>query len=251
MQMRLLAVAVVLMAAACVVAQEEPVSKPAATNSANLTPGFPTSIADNVVSPVNGFEFGLAGGYVTDGARYETALLSLTYGILDNLQLSGRWPVILGEGKVDGNGDTTLSLVWAPTDILGLELAGRFPTGDGFTGYDGTINGILTYPIDSVNLLANAAYTTVGNNTGDIEREHTDSFKVGADYMALDNLCVIVDVFSDMALVRGADRVEMIEVGGRYDLTDVDILSMGMAVGIGNGNATPEFVGTVGYQREM
>lgn len=249
---KILALVVVVLASACVFAQEPMKSGPSA--AMDLSSGIPTAIADTVVLPVNAFEVALAGGYVTDGIVYETGLIALTYGVLEDVQITAKWPMIFGEGKVTGNGDTTIAALWAPWKVedvsMGIELAGRTPTGEGFTGYDGTITGIATMPIGEVRAHVNAGYTTIGNNQT-ADRAHTDSFKLGMDYMAMDDVCVILDVFSNMAPVRGADRLEMVEAGVRYAMTEVDIISAGVAVSIGNGNATPDFVGTLGYQREF
>lgn len=247
-------------------------AKPMASPAADLSTGLPTQIADTVTLPVNKAEVGAALGYVTDGGTYETGLLEFTYGILDNLQGTAKWPLILGEGHVTGNYDTTLALLWAPVKeeeyipALGLELRGRFPTGNGFTGYDGTLNGIATKTFGEVRVHLNAAYTTVGNNTklngvfdvdndGDFDpvnaRTHTDSFKIGADYMVVDNVDLIVDYFNNMALYEMQSRIQGAEVGVRAALTDVDILGVGVGFGLGNGNTTPDFTATVSYQREL
>ena len=133
---------------------------------------------------------------------------------------------------------------------LGIELSGRFPTGYGFTGYDGTLNGVASKTFGEIRAHVNAAYTTIGNNDT-ADRAHTDSFKIGADYMVVDNTCLIVDAFSNLAPARGLDRVQGAEVGVRTALTDVDILGVGIGFGLGNGNLTPDFTATVSYQREL
>jgi hypothetical protein len=260
MMIRLLALVVLVFSIVPVFAQEEPVAAAPMSAAADLSAGFPTAVIDTVVLPVNKAEVGLAAGYLTDGFVYETGVLEVTYGFLANLQGTAKWPLILGEGRVEGNADTTLAVLWAAMEAdgsmpaLGLEVAGRFPTGYGFTGYDGSLTGVATFNIADARLHVNAGITTIGNNEsiGDFcNRSHTDSFKVGVDYMVVDNTCLIVDAFSNMAPWEGADRLEGVEVGVRAALTDVDVLSVGIGGGIGNGNVTPDFTATVGYQRAL
>lgn len=222
----------------------------------NLEPGFPASIADTTTTPETTWEAGLAGGYVTNGGTYEAALVQVNYGILENLQVRGTWGWLLGEGTVVGNGDTTIGLLWAflaeedAMPSMGIEIAGRAPTGDGFTGYNGTATGVLTKTVGETRVHFNAAYTTIGASNPGV-RNDSDYFAVGMDYPLLDNLVLIVDAFSAEATFEGNDREEMVEAGVRAALSDVDILSFGVAVGIGNGNATPDFVAVVGYQRAL
>ena len=250
MKKGLLVLAVVL-ASSVVFAQE---AAPLSSAAKDLSAGFGTSVIDTLTLPAGKLELGAAAGYVTNSEVFETGLISVTYGIIDGLQANANWPLVLGEGHLDGNGDTNLGLLWeavkddGSTPALGLQLSGRIPTGYGFTGYNGTLTGVITKSFGEFRLLGNAGVTTIGKN-GDDGRNHTDSFKIGADYMVLDNIDVIVDLSSDMASVQGADRIEALEIGMRYAMTDVDVLSAGIAVGIGNGNATPDFMGTVGYQR--
>jgi hypothetical protein len=203
------------------------------------------------------FEVGAALGHATNGDRldgYETGLISVTYGIIEGLQANASWPLLIGDGRVDGNGDTNLAVLWEAVKddgsmpALGLQLSGRIPTGYGFTGYNGTLTGVATKSIGELRLLGNAGITTIGKN-GVGGKDHTDSFKIGADYMVMDDINVLLGISSDMAAVEGADRLEAVEIGVRYALTDVDVLSAGVAIGIGNGNATPDLAGTIGYQR--
>jgi hypothetical protein len=227
-----------------------------ASPARDLSSGFPTSVIDTVTAPASKFVFGAAGSYITDGGTYEAGLVALTYGITDTVQAFADWPLILGEGHVTGNFDTVLGLTWAALKeegsmpALGLEVAAKFPTGYGFTGYDGTLTGIATKSFGEVRGILNASYTTIGK-AGDGGKHHTDAFALGVDYMVVDNVDLIVDVVSMMAPVSGADRIDLAQVGVRAALTDVDILSVGVSAGIGNGNATPDFIGTVGYQRSF
>ena len=222
----------------------------------NLEPGFPAVIADTTTTPETAWEAGLAGAYVTNGGTYEAALVQVNYGILENLQIRGAWGWVIGEGTVAGNGDTTIGLLWAflaeedAMPSMGVEVAGRAPTGDGFTGYDGTATGVLTKTFGEVRAHLNAGYTTIGDSSPGM-RNDSDYFAVGVDYPLLDNLVLIVDAYSQEAPLEGANRIEMIEAVVRAALTDVDILSVGVAASIGNGNITPDFVAVVGYQRAL
>ena len=247
---------VVLVLAAPVFAQEAAMAPSTGGNIANLEAGFPAAIIDTNVTETGVIELGVAGAYVTNGAVYETGLVQVNYGVMPNVQASAKWPMILGEGLVAGNGDTvvavTAGLLEEDADMpaLGLEVAGKAPTGRGFTGYDGTVTGVLTKTFGDMRLHVNAGYTTIGNNVT-ANRADADSFKVGIDFPLIDNVVMIVDAFSDEAPVKGADRIEAVEAGIRCALTDVDILSVGVGAGVGNGNATPAFVAVVGYQRAL
>ncbi|MHC4715261.1 MAG: hypothetical protein ACYTAN_18655 [Planctomycetota bacterium] len=137
---------------------------PASGGVANLEPGFPTVIADAVATPPTEWEVGAATGYETNGGTIHTGLLQVNYGVIDCVQARASWDWILGEGKVDGNGDTNLGVLWVAVmeddsiPAMALEVAGRLPTGDGFTGYDGTILGILTKTYGETRVRRHAAH---------------------------------------------------------------------------------------------
>jgi len=222
----------------------------------NLEPGFPTAIADTSTTPETAWEVGVAGSYITNGTVFEEALLQVNYGILENLQLRGTWAWVIGEGRVAGNGDTDVGLLWAflaEDDMMpsmGIEISGKAPTGDGFTGYNGTAIGVLTKTFGEARVHLNAGYTTIGDDRPGI-RNDADYFAIGMDYPLLDNLVLVADGFSLEAPVEGGDRIEMVEAGVRAAVTDVDIISFGVATSVGNGNITPDFTATLGYQRAL
>lgn len=233
---------------------------PAAGAVANLEPGFPTVIADTTPTPATQFEVGVAGGYSTGSplGTYETLLVQVNYGVVDAVQARVAWDWIIGEGKVDGNADATLGLLWAPIaeqDVLpsmGIEVSARVPTGDGFTGYDGSIVGVATKTVGQARFHFNAGYTTIGDSTSTMmvhTRNDTDVFALGMDYPLLDSLVFVTDIYSAEARYEGANRVEMLEAGLRWMLSDMDTLSFGVGVCVGNGNMTPDFTAVLGYQR--
>jgi hypothetical protein len=238
----------------------------AASEAGNLEAGFPTSLIDNTTVPtgraVFGMNLGADSGDVMPDQIMATTLLEVQYGVAPDVQLTAKWPLVLTEGAADGNFDTTVALLWAPVKeqdnvpALGAEVALRAPTGVGKSGWDGSITGIASKKFGEIGTFLNATYTTVGNNDDffgvNIPRaNHTDSFKIGADYMVVDNVCVVADYVNQQSWigVPGVDRVQLVEVGARIAVTDVDMVSIGTAFGVGNGNATPEIIGTVGYQR--
>jgi len=258
MRLGLMAVAVVALLAVPAFAQQAqpaPKAAPVASDAGNLVQGFPTQIIDTTTTPEGKLQFDVNAGYVS-GEGLQTTLWELSYGVTPDVQISAFWPFIIGEGRVTGNFDTSIEVLgnlykgdenWPS---FGLELIGRFPTGFGFTGYDGTINGVATKAFGAWRANLNAGYTTIGNNET-ANRAHTDSYKIGVDYMVEDNVCVIADYFNNMAPVIGAERIQMLEVGARWAATQIDTLSLGVGVGVGNGNATPDFTATLGYQRVL
>lgn len=254
----LVVTALVLVAPVVVLAQETdaavcPPTTPAAEVS-NIERGFPTQVIDVVPVAPGRIEAGLAGGYVTNGNTFETGLMRVNYGVIDDVQASIYWPLILGEGRVEGNGDTNLAVLWRAVmeddmmPALGVELSGRTPTGLGFTGYDGTITGIASKMVGEARVNVNAAYTTIGNNRT-ASRNDADFFGAGVDFPVMDNAVAILDVYSQESQVIGNDRVNVVELGGRMAISDTDTVSAGVGAGIGNGNATPDFLATLGYQR--
>jgi hypothetical protein len=287
MRKSLLTLVVLILASSAVFAQEAAVGGPAS----DLSAGFPTSIIDTVTLPISKWEVGVSAGYVTQspapkgvfdpgtlGSAYEPMILEVTYGVTESLQLTAKWPLIIGEADINGNGDTVLGAVWGivkdegAMPAMGIELAAKFPTGSGFTGYDGTITGIVSKAFGSLRVFGNAGYTTIGKDLGpsaksfidldgDLDRDgdevafgkrsHTDSYKIGAAYMAMDNVCVIVDVLNNMSVIEGRDRITMVEGGARFAVTEVDTIGAGIGIGLGNGNATPDFTATVSYQRAL
>ncbi|MCD6404894.1 MAG: hypothetical protein J7M19_03620 [Planctomycetes bacterium] len=251
----LVALVGVMFSAAPVFAQEGDLG-PVGGNLGNLTPGFATSLADTTTVEVGQVELGLAGGYWTNGTVFETGAVQLTYGLVDNVELIGKWGWVLGESKVDGNGDTVVGinakLVEENDNMpsMAVEVSGRCPTGDGFTGYDGTVLGVASKTYGDLRVHVNAGYTTIGDSTSGM-RSDTDYFAAGIDYPLLDNVVLVVDGVSAESAYEGEDRLQSAEAGIRTSLTDVDTLSVGVSVSVGNGNATPDFTATVGYQRAL
>ena len=255
MKVRLFLAVAVLAIAAPVFAQETAVPEPTTvSNVANLEQGFPAQVVDTMPTETGRWELGVTGGYVTNGEAYETALLQANYGLVENVQMYAKWPLIVGEGRVVGNGDTSLEVLGKFVEeqdmipSMAVELIGRTPTGEGFTGYDGTIRGIASKSFGDLRAHVNAAYTTIGNNET-ASRNDADAFTIGVDYPLTDTVVLIVDAFSNESFVEGNDRVEMVEVGVRAAITDVDTVSFGVGTGVGNGNATPDFQAVLGYQR--
>ena len=218
--------------------------------------GFPVALIDTTTTAPSVFEVGMAATYVTNGGCVYFGLLQANYGLMDGLQLSANMPLVVGEGLVTGNGDLNLDVLWAclaeqgNMPSVGIGGGVRLPTGEGFTGYDGRIVGAMTKTLGQARLHFNAGYTTIGNRSLGV-RNDADVFALGMDYPILDNLVLVGELISQEAPVEGADRWEFVEGGVRAALTDTDTLSAGVAVGIGNGNATPDFMATVGYQKAM
>lgn len=246
---------VVVFAAGGVFAQED--LGPATGAVANLEAGFPTQIVDTTVTPAGEIELGVAGGYVTNGITFETVRLQANYGLTEGVQLSADMPLVIGQGLVPGNGDINVDVLWAflaeegSIPSLGVIGGVKFPSGEGYTGWDGKVVLVATKTLGEARAHLNAGYTTLGSNGAAPVRADTDAIALGLDYPILDNLVLIGDIVSAEHPVKGADRLEFIEVGGRYALTEVDTLSAGISIGIGNGNATPDFAATVGYQRAL
>lgn len=229
---------------------------PATGNVADLAGGFPTLLEDTTTAPLGSITVGIAGGYLTNGTSIETALIEVNYGLLENLELSADWLWVVGSGRIAGNGDTYLSALWAPIaedgymPSMGLSAGARLPSGDGFTGYDGTIVGVVTKTIGQVRVHLNAAYTTIGNSLPGIKSD-ADAFALGMDCPIVDGLVLVADVFSLESPLQGGDRVQGVEAGVRAALTEKDTLSVGVSVGDGAGNVTPKFTAAVGYQRAL
>ena len=244
----------VVFAAGPVFAQEA--LGPASGNVANLEGGFPTAIIDTTTTDPSAFEAGFALTYQTNGQVLYTSLLQVNYGLMEGLQLSASMPAVLGEGMVRGNGDMVLDVLWAflaeegnmPSMAVGVGL--KVPTGEGYTGGDGRIIPAVTKTNGQARFHLHARYTTIGDRAA-LVRNDVDFFVLGMDYPLLDKLVLVVDAYSKEDTGLGNDRLEAIEVGVRAELTEVDTLSAGVSVGIGNGNATPDFTATVGYQRAL
>jgi len=288
-----------ILAAVCVLffmgvalAADEPMIPQAASDAGNLEAGFPTSIIDNTTVPQGRLVVGINAG-IDAGSPYPnvqddgtpafswkrtilTSMWEVQYGIMPDAQITAKWPLIVGKGVVSGNFDTTLALLWAPVKeddtmpALGVEVAVRVPTGYGKSGWDASVTGVASKKLGEVGTFLNATYTTIGNNDdfnnvpAVSRRNDTNSFKLGADYMVMDNICLVADYVNQQSWLSltaadtdfgGApdpftvDRVQLLEIGARMAVTDVDTVSVGVAVGVGNGNITPDMIGTVGYQR--
>jgi len=269
-----LAVFVLIMVAAPVFAQEAAMAPKGMSDVRNLEAGFPTQSVDTMTVPQGKFGFGLSMGYLNaKGGGIDDVLgpvvPAVNYGILPNLQLMFTMPLTIGEGKINGgnliygnttysaNLDTDWGFMWRineETEYLpsfGLELSTKAPTGYGATGWNGTALGVASKTFGQLRTFVNAAITTIGKDLGG--QNHVDSYLLGADYPVMDNMDLIVDVFTSQSTFSSLDeqRINVAEVGARYALSDCDTVSAGVGLGFGPGAATPDFTVTVAYERAM
>jgi len=259
-----LALAALVLVAMPAFAQQAAMTPKPAGELKNLESGFPAQMITTATDDQGKWVLGFEGTYTNEGLTglkngkdFWSSMPQVSYGILPNLEVFARWPIIFGQAEFPGNGDTTLALrgrINDETDVIpsfGLQVAGRIPTGAENTDCDGTITAIATKSFGDLRLSVNAGLTTIGNNVT-ASNSHTDSYVIGADYPVMSNVLLVSDFVTNQDPFTG-ERNNLFEVGVRSTVTEVDIVSAGVGIGIGhNGgvrNDVPAWTATVGYQR--
>ncbi len=181
---------------------------------------------------------------------------SLKYGITDRLyaELEVEQPR-LGDGGDSGAGDLKLQFFYQfleETDnlpaIAGFAEA-RFPTGDGSSGVDGKVSGIVTKSLGDRFRFHFQGFLLTANGSSGAGGGDREPFQWGLgpgfDYLLSDNAVVVLNYLHRNNPTEGLRDQDILEVGTVFDLGRIGKvkheLKLAADVGLNGDNSSPEF----------
>lgn len=233
-----------------------------ATDHFNLESGIPTTIEDIEPLERGSVEMQGFGRYLRlrGGKDAGETQPRLAWGIFENTQVEIGTPLLLGEGKVNGNGDVQVSMLrkfldshgaWWPG--LALEADVTLPTGTERHGFENRVDAgftiIMTKHVGSQGFHLNAGYDWTDDESEEEDlRRGILSIVVGHHIPLTDRLVLVSDVVWRQADEKETSDICLFETGVRAQLTSSLIGAIGVGIGLNRGEETPAFSLTVGFQ---
>ncbi|TWT44138.1 hypothetical protein RAS1_05460 [Phycisphaerae bacterium RAS1] len=177
------------------------------------------------------WQFNFIGGWQTASNGDDDNLLmsqSIAYGFTDDVfvQLEVIQPR-LGDGGESGAGDMNLNVFWRAIQeqesLPAFMTYGtlRIPSGDGSSGVDGTLNGVLTKTFDKFRVHFQGFIRTANGDIG-AERYDRDHFQWGVgpgfDYQVTEDFLVVLNYLNGNADRRGERNVNLIQTGAIWTI---------------------------------
>jgi hypothetical protein len=180
----------------------------------------------------------------------------LELGIAPNTEFQIAAPFYVGNADRTGSGDIELSLlynfntegIWLPA--LAAEVEGVVPTGKRTRGFDTTLKFIATKSVtrtgqDRVHL--NAAWARNAGAWHD-EREHRYFVILGYSRPFAPDWLFVADFVREQERERGSNS-NIFELGARWQVTPLTVISMGVGAGIGE--ESPRARAVIGFQKSF
>lgn len=181
---------------------------------------------------------------------------SLKYGITDRffVELEAEEPR-LGEGGNSGAGDLNLELFYQfveeteTSPAIAAFAKARFPTGDGSSGVDGKLSGILTKSITDRFRFHFQGFVMTANGSSGAGGDDREPFQwglgPGIDYLIDDDTLVAFNYLHRSNPTEGLSNQNILELGlvrelGRIGNTKHE-LKFAVDVGLDGADTTPEF----------
>ncbi len=181
-------------------------------------------------------------GYETesDGSEHEFEFV-LEWGMAENWEFIFEVPVILGEGRVEGNGDISFlgfhtrfweESGWLPA--LAMRNSIRVPTGYHSSGVDYTARGLITKSIipGVLRAHANPFLTTIGGHIDEDVRRFQWGAVIGVDYRVNDDLLLIADYQNLSSKVVGQRNDHLLELGADWEFAEDQTLGFSTVFGL-------------------
>jgi len=221
----------------------------------NLEEGLPTRLEDAYPIGYFGREAQLSYDYERTDDDEERHLLRprVEFGFAPNWQGKLQAPFYVGDPDVPGHGDVQLEALYnfnqesltLPAFALAAKL--DFPSGQDSEGVDTTLKAIVTRPIVDDHFGRLHLNLEWGHNSESLDGERDDTFAVVAGYSFLlePDTIVVADFVREWEMERRHES-NLVELGLRQQLDPLSVLSLGVAVGIGD--ESPELRVTLGFQ---
>jgi hypothetical protein len=172
------------------------------------------------------------------------------WGMAENLEGFAITDWVIGEGKVDGNGDTTLGMTWRFSEANGnmptmaLQGSARIPTGYHSSGVDGEGRLIISHDYDSgirshVNVFAR---TINGDNDPSMK-----DFNYGAVFGADGPLCSdgavrwVADYMWQHRTHDGGNNDNIVELGWEWQMEAARRFGMSVQISVDRASQSSDF----------
>ncbi len=180
-------------------------------------------------------------------AGYELKYTGKGSPFRDNMKLSITQGAELGSGRSDGNGDAELNWQqrWhaesGKVPTLATLLTVRLPTGNGSTGADVTLTGILDKDLRPGTVYFSAWGTTPIDVEDDAVRNFIWGAQFGYKWLVAKRFALYGNYIFKSSEEFGKKESKILEFAAQYEVNENLILGPGILVGLDNRDETPEF----------
>jgi hypothetical protein len=165
----------------------------------------------------------------------------LKFGVARDWEASVSMPLLAGSADRTGSGDLRAAAKWnflkeqGYRPALAAQVALIAPTGRGTDGLDTELQLLATKTLPgavSQHVHLNASLLRNSQQDGN-ERRYRNAYVVGYDRRLAANLLGVADfVYAHDRERGGSDR--LVEVGARYQLSNSDVVGLGVGLGVGS-----------------
>lgn len=205
------------------------------------------------------WEFEVGSAWRTDDSGSDddiSAFANLKYGITDRFYIEvSALPINLGDGGDQGAGDTGLLLFYQCMDetdwlpAFGSWISGRFPSGDGSSGVDGTLGGAFTKTlVPRLRGHLQGTITTANGARGGEDYDRRDfqwGAGVGIDYEIDEKTYAILNYTNTVSDEVGNGNLNVLEVGVTHNICPGQRLRASVDVGLDDNGETPNFAAKI------
>ena len=180
-------------------------------------------------------------------AEYEMKYTGEGSTFRDNMKLSLTQGAEIGSGRVDGNGDTELNWQqrWhveaGKVPTLATLFSVRLPTGNGSTGVDATLTGILDKDLGPGTVYLSAWGTVPLDVEDDALRDFIWGTQLGYKWRVSERFAMYGNYVFKGSEEFGQKESSILELAAQYEVNDRLVLGPGILVGLDNRDETPEF----------
>ena len=225
------------------------------TDHTNLEEGLPVRVEDAYPTAFRNRELQLRVGWerTDEGQDRGTLEPRLEFGIAPNWQLKLGAPFNVGDADRRGSGDLQIGALYnfnqESLSLPAFALSGKLdiPTGEDSEGVDTTLKFIMTRTVDDANLGRFHLNLEWGHNFSALDDERDDTFAIipGYSFRLNTDTMIVADFIREWEMESGKES-NIFEVGARYQLEPLTVLSLGVGAGIGDDS--PDFRVAFGFQ---
>lgn len=229
-----------------------------AADHLNLEEGLPTRIEDAYPTAFRNREVQASARFerTRDGEDRLTLEPRIELGLAPNTELRIAAPFLMGDADRTGSGDVHLSALYnfnvesLTLPAFAIEAEGVIPIGKNSRGFDTTLTFIATKSVSRTG--PDRIHLNVGwhHDAGraDDEREHRYVAIVGYSRRVTADAVLVCDFVREQERERDAAS-NVVELGVRWQLTPLLVLSAGAGAGIGD--ESPRARGMIGLQKSF
>jgi len=182
------------------------------------------------------------------------------WGVMENLEFIFEIPAVIGDGRVEGNGDIQQIGFhvkhwsedgWMPA--FATRHLVRLPTGYHSDGVDYLGRGLLTWTLvpDKLRLEFNPWLKSVNGNREDDTRWFQWGAAVGFDFQCCENWIFIADYHNRSSEEFGSRNQQTIELGADWEFAEDQILAFATEFEVDGDENGSDFVARISYILEL